>query len=271
MKKFFVLFVTSLLLLTGCGDSSNTDTEKDAVAKEEQEQTSTEEKSNTETIEGAASYLKKINEIIDTHGILTVDDKLGGNEGLAYVDLLDFDNDGSKELYVVYEISGETENGFPLYREGVWTEQSDEPYSLMTKDHTDLGVVMDGGMFVTTDPDGKAYLNETEEKSDGSTTTTIDIFYGHDGHTIEELATAEKQESYSGNSGELGYLFTITEGEVSKTASEEEYNEFLNKYGKENSKQILYNVQGIKSLAIDLTDNEQRINEFIKKLENSIQ
>jgi hypothetical protein len=75
-------------------------------------------------------------------------------------------------------------------------------------------------MFVTVDPDGKAHLNETEEKSDGSTTTTSDIFYGHDGFTIEELATAEKQESYSGNSGELGYLFTITEGEVSKTVSE---------------------------------------------------
>jgi hypothetical protein len=75
-------------------------------------------------------------------------------------------------------------------------------------------------MFVTVDPDGKAHLYETEEKSDGSTTTTSDIFYGHDGFTIEELATAEKQESYSGNSGELGYLFTITEGEVSKTVSE---------------------------------------------------
>ncbi|MEK3992726.1 hypothetical protein [Robertmurraya sp. FSL R5-0851] len=269
MNKLLLTFGASLLLLTGCGESSDK-IEETNVDKETQEQSSTGDVSNKETV-FASSYLKKINELIDTHGILTEDDKLGGNEGLAYVDLLDFNNDGTEELYVVYEISGVTENGFPLYKEGIWTEQSEEPHSLMTKDHGDFGVLSEGSMYVNITPDGQAFLNESGQLTEGSNTTTFDIFYGHDGFTIEELAKAEKQESYSGNSGELGYLYTITEGEVSKTVSEEEYIEFLNKYGKANSKKIINSDQGYKSLAIDLTNNEQKINDFIKKLEESIQ
>lgn len=141
----------------------------------------------------------------------------------------------------------------------------------MTNDHTDFGVANDGGTFVTTAPDGKVYLNELEKETDGSSSTTIDIFYGLDGFTIEELASAEKQESYSGNSGELGYLYTITEKEITKTVSEEEYKKFLEKYGKANSKKIINSDQGIPSLAIDLKNNEQKINDFIQKLEDQQQ
>lgn len=268
MKKILLTFGTSLLLLTGCGDRSDK-TEESNGDTETKDQATTEEVSNDE-IEYASSYLKKINELIDTYGILSEDDRLGGNEGLAYADLLDFDNDGTDELYVVYEISGVTENGFPLYKEGVWTEQSEEPYSLLTKDHGDFGVLSEGSMYVNITPDGQAFLNESGLITEGSNTTKFDIFYGHNGFKIEKMAEAEKLESYSGNSGEVGYLYTITEGEVSKTVSEKEYNGFLDKYGKASSKKIINSDQGYKSLAIDLANNQQKINEFVKKLEDNV-
>lgn len=267
MKKIlYVLGVCTLLLISGCGKSSEQSEENKITKDEVEEQNSSEETGEKATIY-ANSYLKIINEIVNTHGILSNDDKLGGNEGLAYVDLLDFNNDGALELYVVYEISGATENGYPAYKEEVWTEQSDEPWSLYSNEHGDFGAVQEGSIYVLTAPDGKSYFNESGELANEGSTTYFDVFYGDDGFTIEELARAEKQESYAGATGELGYRYTITEGEDTQTVTEEDYKQFLEKYGKDNAKKVINSDQGYKSLAIDLTDNKEKINDFIKTLE----
>ncbi|MFD1736844.1 hypothetical protein ACFSCX_09720 [Bacillus salitolerans] len=220
-----------------------------------------------------ASYFEKVNVIKDDFGICNQDNGPSDCPGLQYVELIDFDNNGTSELYVLYGKS--YEEG---YHEEVWGYKNGEIFLLNEKIFDNYGLISDSTRSISS-VNEKIYLIGAGGYSAGTR--------GEDPNWAEDFYITEIFEINNNKLSSIGTLIKTwkqhienleekTEYEYktsesnSKAISEEEYKTFLTIYGYDSRKEIINSESGSKMLTIDVSDNIDIITKFISTLRKSV-
>lgn len=223
----------------------------------------------------AAAYFRVASGIVESGGIYT-DQGVDGH-GLAYAELVDFDANGVPELYVIYrsvydsEFAVSTENDLV---EEIWTYRNGKAQRIYQEFHEPGGLLFDRAVAFTT-AQGKTYIHYTSQYSHGrgdypyenvwhSWDTWLALVNGQ----FKEVAHANLTKEEHVETLEWRSTYEIRENGKERKASEQEYQQFLKKYGKDTRKEIISSSAGSKAFALDMSGNKERIEAFLQSLKD---
>ncbi|QOY37162.1 hypothetical protein AWH56_005855 [Anaerobacillus isosaccharinicus] len=175
--KLVLIFITSILIIVGCNQQSTiqepieileieeiiTEAKEVEVNKEPENSVEVLDEKITEHQRVLSIFYQTVYNKIANFGILTEDNI--DEMGLAYVDLLDFDQDGLMELYVMYKKSEDYYNS-SFYVEEIWMYDGGEGKKIHSKEFSNGGLVSDASRSIVLS-DGSLYLIEAGGYSAG--------------------------------------------------------------------------------------------------------
>lgn len=289
MKILLITITTVLLILTGYSDDTFEDSLQEGIreienneyeltatsfepALNKQSETEKTVKQEAEQAEMTKAYYQIISEIVNKYGVLSSDEPDPMEIGLAFADLIDFNNDGKEELYIIYAIEPNSS-----YYEEIWGSSNGELKKLYSKEFYNGGRISDAARSMVT-VDSKTYLVETGEYSAGSRGVIPDvmsefgywnIFHGLEDGAVAELATVIKQDLiFENGDSETRYKIRIDDDE--QAISKEEYNTYLDDFNYKSRTSIIDSFTGSKYLAFDVSNNEEIIKEFMETLKSNM-
>jgi hypothetical protein len=228
----------------------------------------------------AAAYYRVASDIIYTNNIYGIytDQGVDGH-GLAYAELVDFDANGVPELYVIYRSIFDSEFAVSTEKdlvEEIWTYRNGKAQRIYQEFHEPGGLLFDRAVAFTT-AQGKTYIHYTSLYSHGRG----DYPYENVGHTwdtwlalvngqVREVAHASITEEEHVETGEWRITYEIGENGKERVVSEQEYQKFLKKYGKDTRREIISSSAGLKEFALDMSGNKERIEAFLQSLKDKM-
>ncbi len=280
MKKILLTMSLFLFVLAGCNETTEKETK---LAKEDTKAETTAEKKSTDKETGPSeeelarygAYYQIVNSLKNEYGILTEDDQLfTNNEGLAYIDLIDFDLDGQEELYMIYEKVSESYGNSGFYAEEIWGYKDDREVKLFSKEFSNGGLVDDASRFIVT-ADGRSYLMESGSYSTGSSMEEPDWNQNFIWSLFFELEDGEFKEKDRLDIIELSHVDTQEEKkryEINKKeVTIDEADQFLEEYGYSDRKLLIDSDFGSKSLPPELVGNmPNQVNDMIQQLKEKM-
>src|SRR5690606_6818528 len=99
-----------------------------------------------------AAYYKVMDAKVKQYGILTEDD-IYYNSGIGFAELVDFDNNGTPELYVIYA------DGDQNYVQEVWTYSNGQAKRIFQRSTYGYGRVNDEGVSLLKTASNQTYLS----------------------------------------------------------------------------------------------------------------
>lgn len=260
MKKWFIIPIL-LIALFGCNDE-NTEppTDKETPVEEE----------NIQNIKEQQQLAKVLIELVETYGMIHPNiefhEPLGDLAfGVIFADLIDFDNDGQKELYVLFRSSEYANDSYEHrnqrgYIEEVWGISKEEPVLLRNAmyDYDDQSLASDLTLSFVTLQDGTVAIKHFHVKMSQGIQRWADTFY-----TLNENSfTKTEFEHLSGNSDEnIPEQFFIN----NETTDEENFVKEMKKFAGE-ERFIFQSSAGTKEFSIDLSDPLKTISEIVNTL-----
>jgi len=220
-------------------------------------------------IDVPAAYAPILTSLVDAKGILQEDTELMSDAtGVAYVDFIDFDNDGTVELYVVYADYEEGDYVQPFYKEEIWSNRGGQTSLLYEKEFSNGGLIDDAARSIVTS-EGRSYLVESGSYSaggrgnypDGSEYGSWHLFYGLKNGTFAEAVSARMTEVYfEEDSGKQDLvLYSIEQNGVVNDVTKAEHDRLLESYGMKQAKRVIDSSAGAKGLAFDVGASAARI------------
>ena len=225
----------------------------------------------------AAAYYRVASDIIyanNIYGIYT-DQGMDGY-GLAYAELVDFDANGVPELYIIYKNIHDSDFTPGDLTEEIWTYRNGKAQRIYQETHEPGGLIFDRAVAFTT-AQGKTYINYTSMYSHGRG----DYPYTNVGHTwdtwlalvngqVREVAYASITEEEHIETGAWRFTHEIRENGKERVVSEQEYQKFLKKYGKDTRREIISSSAGLKEFTLDMSRNKERIEAFLQSLKDKM-
>lgn len=221
----------------------------------------------TASPEAAAAYYRVVNDVVETYGIYTYDFGLGW--GLAFAELVDFDNDGVPELYMIYfKDEGST------YTEEVWRYRDGQASRAFQESYSASGRVSDRATTLQ-HTSAKSYISRISHYSTGLGKAPYDnasydtnYFLTLANNEIVEVARADYVWEENPNNGDTRETYTIKENGVEKQVSPEEYKQFLAKFEAGDKREVITSSAGQFDFAFDPASNVRTITDFMQSLRN---
>ena len=185
--------------------------------------------------------------------------------GIVYADLIDFNNDGRSELYVLFrssdyasdELSHRNQRG---YIEEVWGVQGKEPILLKQGmyDYEDVSYASDLALSFITLEDGTVAIRHNHEKTGQGIHNSVNTYY-----TLSDSIFVEKRLFQSSGSSfeNLPPEFYIDDKLVDEQTFELEKQKFEG-----TEQQVFISHAGTKEFVIDLSETKKQVMEIVSLL-----
>ncbi len=243
-----------------------------------------EEETNTAHIESAEAaadtiavpeaYAPVLRELAAEKGILTEDHELmSDTTGVAYVDFIDFDNDLTDELYVVYADFEEGDYARPFYKEEVWSSRGGEAYLVYEQEFSNGGLIDDAARSIAT-AEGRSYLVESGSYSAGSRGRYQEadeygswhVFYEmKNGSFVEVDAVIKTEIEFGEDSGREDMVLYASRIDGTETdITKQKFDAILQSYRYREGDRIIGSSAGAKGLEFDVEASAGRIAKMLQ-------
>ncbi|MBA2877188.1 hypothetical protein HNR63_000215 [Anoxybacillus kamchatkensis] len=281
---FFVIFIFGIRIFIGNSTTFTSSIERDTPKKEiksEQKDNAVSEQNEVtirqkvdELTDVKKSYYDILGKVIEKYGILTKDEGLyDENEGLAYVELIDFDKNEMPELYMVYRDT--TDDGYSSYIEEIWSYIDGKAVKVHSQEFNNGGLISDAARSITI-TSSNVYLIESGEYSAGGRGDYPDgseYVFWHAFSTLKNNKMVKVAEVHISevdlDSGHITVYKVVQDGKERKV-EKSEYEEFLKQFNFNERKNLIDSGAGEKVLAFDVSNNAYKIDEFLEQLRKEI-
>ncbi|GIO35733.1 hypothetical protein J41TS12_05940 [Paenibacillus antibioticophila] len=198
---------------------------------------------------------------------INTEDIISANKGISYAELIDFDNNGILELYVIYFDSGNDNNSLPSYIQEVWTYNKGKAIKVFKEEYNGFGLVFDRGVSISTAKNKSYMVYSSSYSRDGSSFDTY-TFLTLSGNKFIEIAEVQSILEYTPEGNER-MLYKLKENGKWKSITEVAYRQTQEKYGYSTRKKIIDGNAGSNTFVFDPTGNVTKIQSFLQKLKDT--
>ncbi|SDY81228.1 S-layer homology domain-containing protein [Proteiniborus ethanoligenes] len=218
----------------------------------------------------AQAYLDVIKSSTDTHGVAIIEDyQVGNSGGLYYADLIDFDGDGQKELYLLY-----AEDSF-THRDIIWGFNGSKAYIIGentysiygTMNNVSIGLKQEGNKTYLCYED-ITYRSDIQDDKEMFIEDIVFIVKEVEGKELKATANLYSILHYDESYERLKFE-EYSEGENyenRKFITAEEYKEIYNKYSLNEGEILINNSRGAPYIEI----YDYSLDDFINNLESML-